>query len=151
MGNPYQQLHGPDGRALIRQGRTAADAPAVGAWTPDNLNAGELFTPYQVTLNGRPWETVRVTPVFTDGAGSVVNGTNVSLVPLIAVPEPLAPLGRVWRELTAIATLTDDAVAEVAVEGHLLSFRITAVTLGAATDVRVVATGGRQRRLTAGG
>lgn len=152
MATLLKQLYSPDAKVNAREGRTAADSPAAGAWTPDNLNADEISADVaykDVVFDGRRWDSVQVMPVFTDGAGAVVDGTSVDVTPLVEVRDPAASNGRIWVALAATGAITDDVLTAVVVEGHLMAFRITAVTLGAATDVGLAITGGIEKRQTA--
>jgi hypothetical protein len=123
-----QRLYNTDATVTIRSLRAVADAAN---WLPSA--AADM-------LDAREWEAVRVTPVFRNGLGAIVDGTDVDITPLIAINDPVA--GRVWRELTPVAGLTDEAVTTVANHGHEMAVRITAITLGAATTVDIVAVSG---------
>ena len=135
--NPNKRLYSPDAAPSVRDTIAAADA---GTWTPD-----DEATPSDHVLDAREWETVRVFPDFVGGVG-----TSVTLTPLLAVPIDSAP-GRTWIALASTGALAPEVFSEIAVEGHFASFRVTAVTLGAAASVNVRVTGGRKRRNIAGG
>jgi hypothetical protein len=134
------RLLGHDAVVAVRAARTAADSPPAGAWTPDNLNAGESG-PDEAILDAREWDTVRVIADFYDGSGNPAQGGSVDLMPLIATREPAGTIGRRWRELTAVTGLAAAAV-EVPVNGHNAAFRITGVVLGGAATVVIKVTGG---------
>lgn len=134
--NPNKRLYSPDAAPSIRDGVTGTDAAD---WTPDAAG-----TPSDHVIDAREWETVRVWPDFVGGVG-----TSVTLTPLLAVPAGSSP--RKWIALPTTGALAPEAFSEIAVEGHFASFRVTALTLGAATSVNVRVTGGRQRRNIAGG
>ena len=123
--NPNARLFSPDGVATVRASVSGTDAAA---WTP----AAEA-TPSDHTLDAREWETVRV---FGDGT------TSITLTPLVR-----AGADGPWLALTSTGALAAGAQAEVPVEGHFASFRVTALT--GSGDVKV--TGGRKRRNLAGG
>ena len=129
-----QRLYNTDGSAVVRSGLAAADA---GAWLPTDPSGLDV-------LDAREWEDVQVTPVFRDVAGAVTDGTSVSITPLIAVYDAAA--GKVWRELTAVAGLTDNVLATISSRGHEVSFRVTAVVLGAAITVDIVVVSGTRDR-----
>jgi hypothetical protein len=138
--NAFLKLPGPSASAIVRAARTAADAPAAGLWTPDNLNAAEIgagVTADMVTLDGRTWDDVYVLPVF-----NVAGGTSVVVTPLIAIKDALGTRGRVWAEL-APQTLTPLLSGVMPVRGHVCAFRVTTITLGAAANVKLMATGGK--------
>lgn len=137
-----QRLYSADGTANVREGVLAADAAS---WTPDDLGAAPL--PDAAILDAREWETVRVFVGFTDGAGAVAAGTSITVQPLLAVRNALdgSTAGREWLALAALAALVPGASVEVEVSGHFAAFRVTAITLGGATDGRVRVTGGRRR------
>jgi len=123
-------LFNTDGVAVVRAGLTAADA---GTWVPVHAQQEDQF-------DGREWDTVKVTPVFRNSGGAVVDGTSIDITPLIEVPVEGGP---VWRELAAIASLTDDgAVGEIPFHGHIGAVRLDAVVLGTADKVDIVLTGG---------
>lgn len=135
MTTPYIKLLGPDGAAKVRSARTAADAAT---WTPEVEGAPKNFI-----LDARDFDSVRVTPVFLDGSGAIVNGNSVSIDPLIMIPDARSTTGgRIWRQLPSTGSVTDGAVAEIAACAHFCAFRITAVSLGTATSVDLVVTGG---------
>jgi len=138
-----KRLYSPDGTATVRDGILAADAAS---WTPDDLGAPPLPDP--AILDAREWDTVRVFVDFTDGAGGVAVGTSITVQPLLAVASDLAGAvaGRTWLAQAALAALVPGAEVEVPVDAHFCSFRVTAITLGAATDGRVRVTGGVRRR-----
>ena len=125
--NPNARLYSPDAVATVRAGLTGTD---LGTWTPDDEDPASDHT-----LDAREWETVRV---LIDGGA-----TSATLTPLIR-----AGAGGAWLALASLGALAPGAVAEVAVEGHFASFRVTAVT-GSPLNIKV--TGGRKRRNLAGG
>jgi hypothetical protein len=128
MPNPYVYLYNTDGRAVCRATRAAADA---GTWLPTDESV-----PANHILDGRPWEKVQVRPEFDIAPG----GTGTVTVQLLkAVPR--AGGGREWIEETAVAIAVNKS-ADFVIDGHLVAFRITAVTLGTANNVSIVATGG---------
>lgn len=138
MPNPFNRLYAPNGSVLVRAGQIVADGAA---WTPDD--EGGSFA--AVVFDGDEWEDVNISPVFTDGSGAIVDGTSIVVTPLIWVPDSRAALGRIWRELTSTGVILDEGVANVAVDGHKMGFRITTVTLGGGTDVGITVTGGSTR------
>jgi hypothetical protein len=134
---PYIKLFGQDGSAKVRSALTAIGA----TWTPEDEG-----TPKNFILDARAFETVRITPVFLDGGGLIVDGTSVDVVPLILVPDSRATTtgGRLWRVQAAIGATTDAQIVDVDVHGHMCAFRLTALTLGAAISVDLIVTGGVQ-------
>lgn len=138
-----KRLYSQDATAPVREERTAADAAA---WSPDNLSGGEVgagIVADDVTLDAREWDDVRLVVDFTDGAGGLVTGGSVDVVPMISTPNDLASTGRVWRDLAAISGLASGAVsADVPVRGHDVAFRLSAVTLSGAVDATLRVTGG---------
>jgi hypothetical protein len=134
-----------DASTVVRNDRTAVDAPAAGSWTPDNLNADEIaanVTADDVTLDAREWSIVRLMVDFEDVAGDPAAGTSVNVTPLISVPLANQPTGRFWKALAAVTGLTANDAIEVSVHAHDCAFRLTAVTLGAAHHLKLRVTGG---------
>ncbi len=133
----YIRLLGPDGSAKVRSALTAIDV----TWTPEDEGVPKDFI-----LDAREFDSVRVTPVFLDGGGLIVDGTSVDVTPLIQIPDVRSTDGgRLWRELAATGVITDGAVADVPVHSHFCAFRLVVLTLGAATSVDLVVTGGIMR------
>jgi hypothetical protein len=131
---PYIKLLGQDGSAKVRSALTVIGA----TWTPEDESVPKDFI-----LDSRAYETVRITPVFLDGGGLIVDGTSVDVVPLMLIPDTRSVTGgRLWRPQTAIGVTTDDEIVDVPVQGHFMAFRLTVLTLGAATSVDLIATGG---------
>jgi hypothetical protein len=140
-----QRLHSQDASTIVRNDRDAADSPASGDWTPDNLNADEIsggVVADDVILDAREWSSVRLMVDFEDAAGDPASGTSVDITPLIGVPQANQATGRFWKELTAVTTLTAAQAIEVDVHAHDCAFRITAVTLGGADHFKLRVTGG---------
>jgi hypothetical protein len=129
-----QRLYNTDGSAVVRTGLAAAD---LGTWLPTDPSGLDV-------LDAREWEDVQVTPIFRDVAGEVTDGTSVSITPLIAVYDAAA--GKVWRELTAVAGLTDNVLATIPSRGHEVSFRVTTIVLGTAITVDIVVVSGTRDR-----
>jgi hypothetical protein len=127
MPNPYKYLYNTNGRAVCRSALIAADA---GTWLPTDES-----TPADHILDGRVWEKVQICPEFNVAPG----GTGTITVQLLkAVP---TATGRQWIAETAVAIPVGES-ADFVVDGHLVAFRVTAVTLGTAASVSVIATGG---------
>ena len=133
------RLYGPKGSSEVRRDRSVVDATD---WTPDNLSAGETIgglVADDVTLAAREWQDVRI---VADFHGSPLGSESVEVEPLIAVPDPNGGV-RKWSTLPKF-TLTPNLDGELApVGGHDCAFRITALALDGATDVSLLATGGR--------
>lgn len=127
MPNPYKRLYNTNGRAVCRSARTAVD---LGTWLPSA--DADIF-------DGRPWEKVQVRPEFNVAPG----GTGTMSVQLLKrVP---AASGYEWIEEDAVAIGVGES-ADFTVDGHLVAFRITVLTLGTAANVSVIATGGQWLR-----
>lgn len=143
---PKKVLYGSDGVARVRAERAAADAPAAGVWTPDNLNADEIAAPLvadDVTLRGHDWQTVRLVARF---GGTPDGSESVEVETLIAVPDPTDPIGaRSWVTLPKVTLAPALATMEVLIRGHNAAFRITDLTLGTATSVSIDVTGGQHK------
>ncbi len=120
------------------------DAPASGDWTPDNLNADEsALSADDVILEAAEWEDVRVVAFFE----TAVNGTEtVDVTPLRALPNAPSPSGRLWVPLAPVTLAPQLGSSLVRVDAGLIAFRITALTLGTATKVGIIVTGGAYRR-----
>jgi hypothetical protein len=134
-----QKLFGPDGSARIRDNRVAIDA--IG-WTPDNV-VNDAGAPDSVLLDAHEWETVRLVARFN---GSVNGTETVDVTPLIAVPDPEAPTSRLWSAMPTVTLAPQLDNDEVVVQGHKAGFRIDVLTLGTATSVDIIVTGGQFRR-----
>ena len=140
------KLHGPQGSVLVRIGRTAADAPVSGIWTPDNLNADEIAFPIgpdDVILDGSDFEDVRLVAAFE---GSVIGAETVTVKPLRALPSPGGPLGRLWIVLADVVLAPQLGSDVIVINAGLMAFRIGALTLGTATNVNLAVTGGLRVR-----
>lgn len=139
-------LFGHEGRTDVRVERGAADAPAAGAWTPDNLNANEISASVEaddVILAAAEWEDVRLVAYFN---GSPGGAETVTVQPLRAVRVPVAP-GREWISAgDPIDLAPHGASSLVLTDGADYAFRITAVTLDSADDVTLFVTGGQRTR-----
>lgn len=125
--NPHARLYSPDAAATVRAGVTATDG---GTWVP---------TADDQIIDAREWDHLHVFPEFVGGAG-----TSITLVPLVRVRTHDGSVA--WLELPAVGPIgpKDDGY-EVDVDGHFASFRVTGLSLGAATSVRVRVTGGEKR------
>lgn len=135
---------GSGGVVRVRTGRTTADAPAVGDWTPDNLNAAEIAAnkvPEDFILDATMWRSVRLAINY---AGTKNGAETITVVPLVAIKDANGTNGRRWARLPAIVVGAGaDMATDLAdVDGHLCAFRITALALGTATSVAVDATSG---------
>jgi len=129
MPNPYVYLYNTDGRAACRSARTAVDAAT---WLPSDESV-----PSDFIFDGRPWEKIQVRPEFATAPG----GTGSVTVQLLkAVPN--ASGVREWIEESPPVAIGETESADFVVDGHLVAFRITALTLGTGTNVSVIATGG---------
>lgn len=128
MPNPYVYLYNTDGRAACRSARVAADAAT---WLPS-----DEVTPSDFIFDGRPWEKIQVRPEFATAPG----GTGTVTVQLLKAVKNASGL-REWIEETAVA-IPEGESADFVVDGHLVAFRITALTLGSGTNVSIIATGG---------
>lgn len=139
-------LFGETGRAVVRLERTAIDAPASGAWTPDNLNAAEIsggVVADDVILRASDWEDVRVVAEFT---GSFTGSETVTVQPLRSVYATAVP-GRVWVPIGDPVDLAPHLGSSlVLADGGDLAFRITALTLDGGTNVTLLVTGGQMTR-----
>lgn len=142
MSIAYIRLYGPDGSAKVRSARTASDA---GTWTPDAESVPKNFM-----LDAREWDSIKITPVFLNGGGAIAAGTNVTVTPLILVPDSRAATGRLWKALASTGAIVDGSLVEIAVQAHICAFLLSAVTLGAATSVDLKVTGGIMRHLGGG-
>lgn len=131
----YIFLAGLDGTTIVRSALTSLDA----SWVPEDEGVPKDFI-----LDAREYDTVRITPVFLDGGGLVVDGTSVAVEPLIAIRSPDGT--RLWRALAVTGATTDDAFAEVSVQSSFCAFRLTGLTLGGATSVNLTITGGSYRQ-----
>ncbi len=129
---------------IVRATRAAADSPVSGDWTPDNLNADEsALDADDVILLSADWEDVRLVAIFV---GSTDASETVDVLPLRAIPDAVGSLGRRWIPLDSVTLAPDLGNELVLVDGGLIAFRITAITLGTATSVNLVVTGGAERR-----
>lgn len=139
-------LYGETGRAVVRLERTAIDAPASGAWTPDNLNAAEIsggVVSDDVILRASDWEDVRVVAEFEAGAGA---SAAVTLQALRALRSTTVP-GRVWIPIGDPFELTPSLASElVLADGADIAVRVTALTLDGGANVTVSVTGGQRIR-----
>lgn len=129
-----RRLYSFDGATDVQPALTAAKGAS---WTPADEDPSDPWI-----LDAREWQTVRLFPTFRDGGGAQAAGTSVALTPLVRIPDPASPTGFRWLASGTSVTINDGATAEVSVDGHVCAFRVTAVTLGAATDVVLRATGG---------
>lgn len=134
------KLHGPNGSAIVRTNRSAADGAT---WTPDNTAGGEDGE--LATLDGHPWEDVRLAAVFLGAPGGT---ESVSVTPLMAIPDSSvgSVAGRRWLPLASIVLTPQLDHELVIVDGHDMAFRITAYTAGGSTGVNLMITGGAHRR-----
>ena len=126
MATILKKLYNTNGRAVVRT-VTAIDAAT---WDPDDAS-----TPNDEILDARAWEKLQIRPEFDVAPGGT--GT-ISVQLLKAVP---TASGREWIEESAVAIPVGES-ADFTVDGHLISFRVTALTLGTASSVSIVATGG---------
>jgi hypothetical protein len=142
-----KRLYGHDGVVTVREERTAADAPAAGSWTPDNLNAAEIsggVVADDVTLDAREWEEVYLSIDFVDAAGAPVAGGTVDVDFLLSVPQVGGTRGRRWKVASSVSSLSGDDLAPIPSSGHDCAFRLTAVSLGGANKVNIRVTGGKK-------
>lgn len=144
-----RRLYGEDGIAILRSEKTAADAPASGSWTPDNLNALEItggLVADDVTLDAREWESANLYIDFVDGSGDPHDGGTMDVALLLAVPDSAATSGRRWKLRQTISALGGTMVTNIPLDGHDVAVRIDAVALGGATSGTIKVTGGRRLR-----
>lgn len=115
-----------------------AIAIAKGAsWVPTDETPSDPWI-----TDAREWQTLRLFPTFRDGTGAAAAGTSLVVTPLLRVKDEAAVSGYRWIAVGTPITINDGASAEVSVDGHVCAFRVTTITLGAATDVVLRATGG---------
>lgn len=135
-----QRLYGVGGVATLRSLRDAVDASD---WTPDHLSAGEIsggVVADDVTLDAREWTSLRVIANYSL-LGVPDPGGSVDIMLLMAIPDPTASNGRIWKELGTTITLTGTISYVVqTVDGHDIAARIDALTLGTADAVTLQVT-----------
>lgn len=140
-----KRLYSQDAAVVVRPNRAASDAAD---WTPDNLSAGEISAGViaeAVTLDAREWDDVQLVADWEKLGVADVGGA-LTIEILIATPDAISTVGRRWRILSTVASLTTGITALAAVRGHDAAFRITALTLGTADKVQLKVTGGTRAR-----
>ena len=139
-----KRLYGYDGVVTVREARTAIDGPAIGTWTPDNLNAGEIsggVVADDVTLDAREWSHVYVVLDFVDGSGNPHAGGIGTVTMLMAVPDANGTNGRRWKEVSTASGLDGDSATSFEPVGHDVAFRLDNLVLSGATSVSIKITG----------
>jgi hypothetical protein len=112
------------------------------------LSAGEISSGViaeAVTLDAREWDDVQLVADW-EKLGVPDAGGALTIEVLIATPDAISTVGRRWRILSTVASLTSGITALAAVRGHDSAFRITALTLGTADKVQLKVTGGNRAR-----
>lgn len=140
-----KRLYSQDASITVRPNRAVADASD---WSPDNLSAGEIsggIVADTVILDGREWDDVQLVADWEllgvpDAGGSM----NISV--LISTPDSISPVGRRWRVIATISSLTSGISALAGIRGHDSAFRITSLTMGTADKVQLRVTGGTRAR-----
>lgn len=138
------QVYGPTGRVDVRTGRTVADSPVSGDWTPDNRNADESAeTPDSLTLRADRWEDIRVMANFTGTPGGA---ETITIQAIRSVWQAAVP-GRFWIPIGDPIVLSPTLQSDlVLTDGCDVAFRITNLSLNGGTDVELVALGGQVSR-----
>jgi hypothetical protein len=125
MDNAFSKLMGENGTAVVRSGRTTADAAD---WEPSA--DADIF-------DGRLWKKVRV---YCEFVGGTPSSPTLTVEPLIQLQ---MTSGVQWTALTPIV-LALGAEGTVELNGHIAAFRVTTLTLGGTTSANVRVTGGER-------
>ena len=127
------RVYGPGGAASVRSAVTAADAAT---WTPDDEGVPDDFI-----LDAREWEDVRLMASYVGSP----TGETVTVQLLRSVWVAGGP--RQWTAVgSAVVVGAHGVSALFPVDGRDVAWRVTSLTLGGATNVGLVASGGQRRR-----